>query len=96
MIMTKIPIIVEVEAVPLSSVLGEAYQKYFFYDGRVYSTRRGRTAKKIGTKTPNGTDVVRFTIQYRDPNYSRRYLSERIQLKLSVIQQKVNDFIEGK
>lgn len=94
--MTKISIIVEVEAVPLSSVLGEAYQEYFLYDGRVYSARRGRTAKQIGTKTPNGTDVVRFTLQYRDPNHSWRYLSERIQLKLSAIQQKVNDFNEGK
>ena len=94
--MSKISIVVEVDAIPLSSVLGEAYQEYFFYGGRVYSTRRGRTAKKIGTKTPNGTDVVRFTLPYRDPNYSWRYLSERIQLKLSVIQQKVNDSIEGK
>lgn len=94
--MSKISIVIEVDAIPLSSVLGEAYQEYFFYDGRVYSTRRGRTAKKIGTKTPNGTDVVRFTILYRNPNYPWQYLSERIQLKLSVIQQKVNDFIEGK
>ena len=94
--MSKISIVVEVDAIPLSSVLGEAYRKYYFYEGRVYSTQRRRTAKKIGTKTPNGTDVVRFTLQYPDPNYSWRYLSERIQLKLSVIQQKVNEFKEGK
>ena len=94
--MIEIPIIVEVEAVPLSSVLGEAYRDYSFYAGRVYSTRRGRTAKPIGFKTPNGTDVVRFSLPYQDPKHSWRYLSERIQLKLSVIQQKVNDFNEGK
>lgn len=94
--MTKIQIIVEVEAVPLSSVLGEAYRDYSFYEGMVYSTQRGRTAKPIGFKTPNGTDVVRFTLHYQDPKHSWRRLSERIQLKLSVIQQKVNEFNEGK
>lgn len=94
--MTKIPIVVEVEAVPLSSVLGEAYQNYFFYEGMVYSTHRGRTAKPIGFKTPNGTDVVRFALPYQDPKRPWCCLSERIQLKLSVIQQKVNDFYEGK
>lgn len=52
--MSKISIVVEVDAIPLSSVLGEAYREYHFYDGRVYSTHIGRTAKSIGYKTPSG------------------------------------------
>ena len=31
--MSKISIVIEVDAIPLSSVLGEAYRKYYFYDG---------------------------------------------------------------
>ena len=94
--MSKISIVIEVDAIPLSSVLGEAYRKYYFYDGRVYSTHRGRTAKSIGYKTPNGTDVVRLVLLYPDPHYPWRQLSERVFFKLSVIQQKVNEFKEGK
>lgn len=94
--MSKISIVIEVDAIPLSSVLGEAYRKYYFYDGRVYSTRIGRTAKSIGYKTPNGTDVVRLVLLYPDPNHPWRRLSERVFFKLSVIQQKVNEFKEGK
>ena len=94
--MSKISIVVEVDAIPLSGVLGEAYQEYFFYGGRVYSTHIGRTAKSVGYKTPNGTDVVRLVLLYPDPNHPWRQLSERVFFKLSVIQQKVNDSIEGK
>lgn len=94
--MSKISIVVEVDAIPLSSVLGEAYREYHFYEGRVYSTQRGRTAKSIGYKTPNGTDVVRLVLTYPDPHHPWRYLRERVFFKLSVIQQKVNDFNEGK
>lgn len=94
--MSKISIVIEVDAIPLSSVLGEAYRKYYFYDGRVYSTHVGRTAKSVGCKTPNGTDVVRLVLLYPDPHYPWRQLSERVFFKLSVIQQKVNEFKEGK
>lgn len=94
--MSKISIVIEVDAIPLSSVLGEAYRKYYFYDGRVYSTHTGRTAKSVGYKTPNGTDVVRLVLLYPDPNHPWRCLSERVFFKLSVIQQKVNEFKEGK
>lgn len=94
--MSKISIVVEVEAVPLSSVLGEVYREYYFYEGRVYSTQRGRTAKPIGYKTPNGTDVVRLVTTHPDPHYFWCYLRERVLFKLSVIQQKVSDFNKGK
>lgn len=49
-----------------------------------------------GYKTPNGTDVVRLVLSYQDPNKPWQYLSERVLLKLSVVQQKVNVFNEGK
>lgn len=94
--MSKISIVVEVDAIPLSSVLGEAYRKYYFYEGRVYSTQRRRTATPIGYKTPNGTDVVRLVLSHPDPRHPRRYLRERVFFKISVIQQKVNEFKEGK
>ena len=86
----KIHIIKQVDAIPLKDVLGEDFTNYYFYDGRVYSD----------FKTRSGVDVVRFTTTHREmatrANYSyTRMTTKRTQIKLSVIQQKVNDYTKG-
>ena len=96
----KILIIKQVDAIPLKDVLGEEFINYYFYDGRVYSDYF-RYSRQIGFKTRSGVDVVRFTTTHREmatsTNYSfrRRRTTKRTQIKLSVIQQKVNDYIKG-
>lgn len=95
----KIHIIKQVDAIPLKDVLGEDFTNYYFYDGRVYSDYF-RYSRPIGFKTRSGVDVVRFTTTHREmatsTNYSfRRRTTKRTQIKLSVIQQKVNDYIKG-
>ena len=96
----KIHIIKQVDAIPLKDVLGEEFINYYFYDGRVYSDYF-RYSRPIGFKTRSGVDVVRFTTTQHEmatsKNYSvrRRRTTKRAQIKLSVIQQKVNDYIKG-
>ena len=98
----KIHIIKQVDAIPLKDVLGEEFTNYYFYDGRVYSVYF-RYSRPIGFKTRSGVDVVQFTTTHREmvtsTNYSsrrrRRRTTKRTQIKLSVIQQKVNDYTKG-
>ena len=97
----KILIIKQVDAIPLKDILGEDFTNYYFYDGRVYSNYF-RYSQPIGFKTRSGVDVVRFTTTHREmatsTNYSfRRWqlTTKRTQIKLSVIQQKVNDYTKG-
>ena len=98
----KINIIKQVDAIPLKDVLGEEFFNYYFYDGRVYSDYF-RYSRPIGFKTRSGVDVVRFTTTHREmvtsTNYSFPHLvhqtTKRTQIKLSVIQQKVNDYTKG-
>ena len=94
----KINIIKQVDAIPLKDVLGEDFTNYYFYDGRVYSDYF-RYSRPIGFKTRSGVDVVRFTTTHREmatsTNYSFRLTTKRTQIKLSVIQQKVNDYTKG-
>ena len=97
----KILIIKQVDAIPLKDILGEDFTNYYFYDGRVYSNYF-RYSRPIGFKTRSGVDVVRFTTTRREmatsTNYSfRRWqlTTKRTQIKLSVIQQKVNDYTKG-
>ena len=95
----KIHIIKQVDAIPLKDVLGEEFINYYFYDGRVYSDYF-RYSRPIGFKTRSGVDVVRFTTTHREmatrANYSyTRMTTKRTQIKLSVIQQKVNDYTKG-
>ena len=96
----KIHIIKQVDAIPLKDVLGEDFTNYYFYDGRVYSDYF-RYSRPIGFKTRSGVDVVRFTTTHREMatstnNYSyTRMTTKRTQIKLSVIQQKVNDYTKG-
>ena len=97
----KIHIIKQVDAIPLKDILGEEFFNYYFYDGRVYSDYF-RYARPIGFKTRSGVDVVRFTTTHREmarsTNHSsrrRRRTTKRTQIKLSVIQQKVNDYTKG-
>ena len=95
----KIDIIKQVDAIPLKDVLGEEFINYYFYDGRVYSDYF-RYSRPLGFKTRSGVDVVRFTTTQHEmatsTNYSfRRRTTKRTQIKLSVIQQKVNDYTKG-
>ena len=94
----KILIIKQVDAIPLKDILGEDFTNYYFYDGRVYSDYF-RYSRPIGFKTRSGVDVVRFTTTHREmatsTNYSFRRTTKRTQIKLSVIQQKVNDYTKG-
>ena len=96
----KILIIKQVDAIPLKDILGEDFTNYYFYDGRVYSDYF-RYSRPIGFKTRSGVDVVRFTTTHREMatstnNSFRRWLTtKRTQIKLSVIQQKVNDYTKG-
>lgn len=97
----KIHIIKQVDAIPLKDVLGEDFTNYCFYDGRVYSVYF-RYSRPMGFKTRSGVDVVQFTTTHREmatnTNYSfrrRAMATKRTQIKLSVIQQKVNDYIKG-
>ena len=94
----KIHIIKQVDAFPLKDVLGEEFINYYFYGGRVYSDYF-RYCSPIGFKTRSGVDVVRFTTTHREmatsTNYSLRLTTKRTQIKLSVIQQKVNDYTKG-
>ena len=95
----KINIIKQVDAIPLKDVLGEEFFNYYFYDGRVYSDYF-RYCRPLGFKTRSGVDVVRFTTTQHEmvtiANYSfRRRTTKRTQIKLSVIQQKVNDYTKG-
>lgn len=98
----KINIIKKVDAIPLKDVLGEDFTNYYFYDGRVYSDYF-RYSRPIGFKTRSGVDVVRFTTTHREMATSTnnsfrrgcRRPTKRTQIKLSVIQQKVNDYTKG-
>lgn len=95
----KILIIKQVDAIPLKYILGEDFTNYYFYDGRVYSDYF-RYSRPIGFKTRSGVDVVRFTTTHREMATSSKYsytrtTTKRTQIKLSVIQQKVNDYTKG-
>ena len=88
--MSKIKIVVEVEAVALSLVLGEEYTRYHFYDGKVWSSARSRIAKHIGFKTKGGKEVVQFS----NRSASTWTLGDiyRVQWDLSDVQKKVDEF----
>ena len=97
----KILIIKQVDAIPLKDILGEEFFDYYFYDGRVYSDYF-RYSRPIGFKTRSGVDVVRFTTTHREMATSKNnsfrrwwWTTKRTQIKLSVIQQKVNDYTKG-
>lgn len=90
--MSKIKIVVEVEAVALALVLGKEYTRYHFYDGKVWSSARSRVVKPIGFKTKGGKEVVQFSIR-RASNWLWPHGDiYKVQWNLSDIQKKVDEF----